>query len=113
MTNKNRFEDLVKDVDEKFKKIEARNEKVKQIAKTEIKPSVPSPSEQREKKLKKHQETEKAIIKGKLKRAAIVFVIGQLLMIPVYMNHPTLIPQIFLIGSFSLGFICLAVIDYT
>ena len=112
MNKKNRFEDLVNDIDDQFKKIEQRNEKLKQITKKEINPG-PTQSEVRAQKIKTEQKIEKENFKVKLKRAAIVFVLGHLMIIPAYMNHPSLIPQIFLIGSISLGFICLAVIDYT
>lgn len=111
MTQKNRFEDLVKDIDDQFKKIEQRNEKLNQITKKEIKPG-PTQFKVRAQKIKTEQKIEKENIKGKLKRAAVVFILSHLMIIPAYMNHPTLIPQIFLIASLSLGFICLAVIDY-
>ncbi|WPU66060.1 hypothetical protein [Peredibacter starrii] len=113
MTQKNRFEDIVKNVDDQFKKIEERKEKQIRISHIETKKHEPSPTERREKKLKQHQKDEKNLVKGKLKTAAVVFVVGHIMIIPAYINHPNLIPQIFLVASFSLGVICLAVIDYT
>lgn len=112
MAPKNRFDDLVKDLDDQFKKIEERNERVNRAAKKESKPES-SPSTVREQKLKQYQKDEKTLVKGKLKTAAVVFVTGHLMIIPAYMNHPTLIPGIFLVASFSLGIICIAVIDYS
>lgn len=112
MTQKRRFEELVKDIDAQFKKIEEKNRRANRAIQKTSK-SGPSLSTVREQKLKQHQENEKSIIKGKLKTAAVVFITGHLMIIPAYMNFPDLIPGIFFVASFSLGIICIAVIDYS
>lgn len=66
MAKKSRFEDVVKDVTEQFKKIEERNERLIKQSKKEVKPTS-SQSTLREQKFKQHQEAEKTHIKGKLK----------------------------------------------
>lgn len=112
MAKKNEFSDLVKDVEQKFQEIEGRKKAVTE----------------RIKKLdqKVHQETidtKNSIIqerkaqadfrmKEKLTYGAIVFVIGQLLLIPICFRYPEVFAQLWLFGSISLGVIAIAVIDY-
>lgn len=112
MAKKNEFSDLVTDLDQKLKDIESRKKTVTE----------------RIKKLdqKNHQETidtKKAIIqerktqadfrmKEKLTYGAIVFVIGQMLLIPICWRYSEVFGQLWLFGTISLGVICVAVIDF-
>ena len=111
MKKKNEFETLVNDIDEKFKTIKVKSEKLKAIQKKHVQPKKEEPSRY-ESKMKERNELHQYRMKEKLTAAAVVFVLGQLLLIPVYMKHPALIPQIFIAASISLGVICLAVLDY-
>lgn len=115
MSEKNEFSKLVEDLDQKIKKVEKKRERVQEVIKAKAPPVVKT-SLQEDKAKKKFEEQKKHAkfrVKEKLTYAAIVFAIGHCLLIPMYMKYPDLFLGMFVCASISLGFICLAVIDYT
>ena len=113
MTEKSRFSDAVEAADRKFKEIEAKRARIEELKlKKPQAPKAETPS-RHEENMKQQKQAQNFRLKEKLTHAAIVFVIGHALLIPMYLRHPELAVGMFICASLSLGFICLAVIDYT
>ncbi len=113
MSKKNEFSDLVQDIDRKFKDIEGRKLKVetrlKKLDDKEQKPFIDS----RKARLEENKEQMHLRIKEKLNYGLAVFLIGQVMILTVCFKNPQYFLELWACGTFSLCFICLAVIDYS
>ena len=113
MSEKNEFSKLVDDLDKKIKQVEKKRERIQEVVKAApVKKYVPE-ADKVKKKIEEQKKQAKFRVKEKLTYAAIVFAIGHCLLIPLYMKFPDLFVGMFACASISLGFICIAVIDYT
>ena len=115
MGDKKKISDIVDSVNKQFDEIERKKahlEKVAQKHKTVAKASKPEEN-RHQVKMKEMKQQQNFRLKEKLIHAVVVFIIGHLLLLPLYLKFPHLIVGMFVCASLSLGFICMAVIDYT
>lgn len=111
MTKKDEFSDLAKDLDRKFKELEDKKKKVSEgIKKIEVREHQRS-QEVEVDKIKEQKELKNFKVKEKLFIAGIVFVICQMLLIPVCLRYSDVFLNMWLMGTFSICIICFAIID--
>lgn len=111
MSKKDEFSDLAKDLDRKFKEIEAKKQKKSEsIKKIENRAREKNPEPGKD-KIKEQIEQEKFRVKEKLTTAFIVFIICQLLLIPICLRYSDQFLAMWVVGTFSICIICIAVID--
>ncbi len=111
MTKKNEFSDLVEKLDDQIK--EKERQKHKLIELTKKRNNQKNIAEANEIKRSTHEkdELDKFRLKEKLFIAVICFVGGHLLLTPMYLKFSDYGVQIFLIASFSLFIIAVAIFD--
>lgn len=111
MTKKDEFSDLAKDIDRKFKELEEKKKRVSDgIRKIEVREHQKN-QEVKVDKIKEQMEQEKFRMKEKLFTASIVFIICQLLLIPICLRYSDSFLGMWIMGTFSICIICFAVID--
>lgn len=110
--SKNEFSKIVEDLDKKIKSVEEKRERVEKIVKT-AQSQNKVPEDKIKKKFADIKKQQNFRLKEKLTYAVIVFVVGHCLLVPMYLKFPDLIVGMFVCASISLGFICLAVIDFS
>lgn len=87
MAKKNEFSDLVKDVDRKFQEIEIRKKKVVERVKKLDEKECHETIDHRKAKIDERKAQSQFRIKEKLTYGAVVFVLGQLILIPICFRH--------------------------
>lgn len=112
MKNKSEFSELAQDLDKKFKDIKRRQERSLELVQKKRSKEVHKEINQREEKFKEHKKMEEFRIKEKLFSALIVFILGHILLIPMYIRFSAQAPELFCMASLSLAVICVAVMDY-
>lgn len=111
MTKKDEFSDLARDLDRKFKELEEKKKKVSEgIKKIEVR------EHQRSREVEvdkiKEQKIQKTFrMKEKVITAGIVFIICQMLLIPVCLRYSDVFLNMWLTGTLSICIICFAIID--
>ena len=113
MSQKKDISEIVDAVDKHFKDLE-RKRLAQEEFRRQTKPVATAKEPSRhDLKIKEEQEKQKFRIKEKLTHAAIVFVLGHILLIPLYSRYPDYAVNMFICASISLAVMCIAVIDYT
>lgn len=111
MTKKDEFSDIVNELDKKFKEIEAKKAKLDDgIKKIKTHQKSKSPEVKVDKNKEKTKQDNFAL-KEKITTAIIVFIICQMLLLPICLRFPANFLPMWLVGTFSIGVICIAVID--
>lgn len=111
MSKKDEFSDLAKDLDRKFKEIEAKKQKKSEsIRKIESRTREKN-QEPKIDKLKEQKEQANFRLKEKLTTAFIVFIICQLLLIPICLRYSDQFLPMWIVGTFSICIICMAIVD--
>lgn len=116
MGDKKKISDIVDSVNKQFDEIERKKahlEKVAQKHKTVTKAPPKVEENRHQVKMKEMKQQQNFRMKEKLIHAVVVFIIGHLLLLPLYLKFPHLIVGMFVCASISLGVICMAVIDFT
>lgn len=113
MPKKNEFSELVKDVDRKFQEIETRKKTVSERLKKLDQKNQQETVDPRKLLIEERKARSEFLLKEKLTNGIVVFVIGQMILIPICFRHPEIFAQLWLFGSISLGVIAIAVIDYS
>lgn len=112
MKKKNEFTDLVEKIDHQFKEIEQTKKRttirVQKLSASSDHDPVPSADQ----KLKEQKELQKFRVKEKITMPLVAFLVGHLALAPVYLKFEDYFPQMFLVASLSLCFICFAIIDF-
>lgn len=111
MTKKDEFSDLAKDLDRKFKALEEKKKKFDDNVKRVDAHQKAKRPEEKTDKFKEQKEMQKYDLKQRLTTAFVVFIICQMLLIPICLRYPGQFLAIWLVGTFSICIICVAVID--